>query len=84
MNGRHRCPGGCGRNVRDAMFACYDCWGALPRADQQAIYATATLPLTSAERQQALASAVAAYLQRAQRSHGSLTVPPEWAAVGPV
>lgn len=31
MSYHHPCPGGCGRQVPNRLFACKDCWWRLPR-----------------------------------------------------
>jgi len=33
----HACPGGCGRQVVRALFACSSCWRRLPRSIRVAI-----------------------------------------------
>lgn len=33
----HRCPGGCGADVRRHLLACRDCWARLPDELRQAV-----------------------------------------------
>ena len=53
----HACPGGCGANVPNRLYACRQDWYRLPQEFRDAIWATAKAPLLSPERRNALAAA---------------------------
>lgn len=44
MTRNRMCPGGCGRVLRQSLFACKRCLGTLPPSVQQMIHAAAGKP----------------------------------------
>jgi len=63
---RHVCPGGCGRLVDHAKFACSQCWFALPLDLRQAINRSWRLGVTGrAWHARAMAEAAAWFRARA-------------------
>jgi hypothetical protein len=63
----HICPGGCGRYVNNAMFACSACWRALPGDLQRPIVATAGMSLQHPTRNAAVLRACQWYGSRVPR-----------------
>ncbi len=61
---KHPCPGQCGREVPQRLFACADCWAILPRPYQQDIQKTAGLTIFRPERARALHAAIDWYVSR--------------------
>jgi hypothetical protein len=53
----HTCPGWCGRQVPNRLFACRDCWWALPRHLQRDVERTARMSLLQPDRRQAVHAA---------------------------
>jgi len=58
MQASHECPGGCGRQVPNRLFACSGCWSRLPRDLQRPILHTASMSLLHDARREAVADAV--------------------------
>lgn len=50
----HRCPGGCGKSVANARYACVMCWWRLPADIRASIVETMRLPLLDPARRAAL------------------------------
>lgn len=53
----HTCPGGCGRDVANARYACLPCWARLPVELRAAIIDTSHLGTLEARRREALVAA---------------------------
>lgn len=53
----HTCPGGCGRDVANARYACLPCWSRLPVELRSAIIDTSHLGTLESRRREALTSA---------------------------
>nr|WP_141216275.1 hypothetical protein [Rhodococcus sp. 06-621-2] len=41
---RRHCPGGCGRTLRQTVFACKDCWASMPASLRRPISSTIGKP----------------------------------------
>lgn len=50
----HSCPGGCGEELPNRLFACTKCWRLLPHDMRQALVRTRPLKYLDAERLQAI------------------------------
>lgn len=61
-DGRHRCPGGCGYDVRNRLYACPGDWARLPPELRAAISRTAGMSPLTPERAAALCDARDFYL----------------------